>query len=85
VNQQLGEVHPLPVRQAFVVQFGAETAVGQQRFVGRVEHVVSGQVAHFATLEELLGKPSWALARSAVSNLPGTTRLVSRAARRGAR
>jgi hypothetical protein len=37
-----------------VVQFGAETEVGQQRFVGRVEHVVSGQAAHFTTLEELL-------------------------------
>jgi hypothetical protein len=44
---------PLPTHLAFVVQFGVETAVGQGRFVGRVEHVVSGEVAHFHTLDEL--------------------------------
>jgi hypothetical protein len=54
VNQQPGDRHLLPVRRAFVVQFSAATSVGQQRFVGRVEHVVSGQAAHFHTLEELL-------------------------------
>jgi len=37
-----------------VVQFRAETAVEQGRFVGRVEHVVSGQATHFDSLEELL-------------------------------
>jgi hypothetical protein len=36
-----------------VVQFAAETAVGRGRFVGRLEHVVSGQVAHFQSLDEL--------------------------------
>jgi hypothetical protein len=45
---------PLPPHGAFVVQFAAETAVGQGRFVGRIEHVVSGQVAHFQSLDELL-------------------------------
>jgi hypothetical protein len=45
---------PLPTRLAFVVQFAAETAVEQGRFVGRVEHVVSGQAQRFHTLEELL-------------------------------
>ena len=45
---------PLSPHQAFVVQFRAETEVEQGRFVGRVEHVVSGQAAHFASLEELL-------------------------------
>ena len=45
---------PLSPHRAFVVQFRAETAVEQGRFVGRVEHVVSGQAAHFASLEELL-------------------------------
>jgi len=44
---------PFPTRLAFVVQFGAETAVGQAQFSGRVEHVVSGIVAHFHTLDEL--------------------------------
>ena len=45
---------PLSPHRAFVVQFRAETDVEQGRFVGRVEHVVSGQAAHFASLEELL-------------------------------
>ena len=44
----------LPTNRAFVVQFRAETDVERGRFVGRVEHVVSGQAAHFASLEELL-------------------------------
>ena len=43
-----------PGRRAFVVQFSAATTVAPQRFVGRVEHVVSGQAAQFHTLEELL-------------------------------
>lgn len=42
-----------PTRLAFVVQFGAETAVGHAHFSGRVEHIVSGAVAHFHTLDEL--------------------------------
>jgi hypothetical protein len=37
-----------------VVQFAAETTAGHGGFIGRVEHVVSGQAAHFATLEESL-------------------------------
>ena len=45
---------PLSPHRAFVVQFRAETAVEQGRFVGRVEHVVTGQATQFASLEELL-------------------------------
>lgn len=44
----------LPVRQAFVVQFRAEMDVEQGNFVGRVEHVVSGQAALFQSVDELL-------------------------------
>jgi len=44
----------LPTDLAFVVQFAAEAAVEQGRFVGRVEHVVSGQAQRFHTLEDLL-------------------------------
>ncbi len=44
----------LSPHRAFVVQFRAETDVGQGRCTGRVEHVVSGQATHFASLEELL-------------------------------
>ena len=40
--------------RAFVVQFRAETDVEADRFEGRVEHVASGRVAHFQSLDELL-------------------------------
>lgn len=39
--------------RAFVVQFRAATALEQWHVEGRVEHVVSGQAAHFHSLEEL--------------------------------
>ena len=45
---------PLSPYRAFVVQFRAETKVARGRYAGRVEHVVSGQATHFASLEELL-------------------------------
>lgn len=43
----------LSPHRAFVVQFrmGAEP----ERFMGRVEHITSGQAARFQSLEELLG------------------------------
>ena len=44
----------LSPHRAFVVQFRAETDVKQGHYTGRVEHVVSGQAARFASLEELL-------------------------------
>lgn len=45
----------LPVEGAFVVQFSRETDANQNRFTGRVEHVVSGRSCHFQTLNECLG------------------------------
>jgi hypothetical protein len=36
------------------VQFRDETDVEAGRFVGRVEHVVSGNATHFTSLKELL-------------------------------
>ena len=45
---------PLPAHGAFVVQFGTGTDVARGQFVGRVEHVVSGQATHFLTLEACL-------------------------------
>jgi hypothetical protein len=45
---------PLPVHRAFVVQLHATAAVAQGQLTGRVEHVLSGQAAHFDTLDELL-------------------------------
>ena len=53
MKQQAAERSPLSPHRAFVVQFRAETAVEQGRFVGRVEHVVSGQATQFQSLEEL--------------------------------
>ena len=44
----------LPVHRAFVVQLQATAVVGQGQLSGRVEHVLSGQAAHFRTLDELL-------------------------------
>jgi len=36
------------------VHFRVNSDVAQGRIAGRVEHVVSGQTTHFASLEELL-------------------------------
>jgi hypothetical protein len=44
---------PFAPERAFVVQFGRETAVEVGRLVGRVEHVVSRQVARFESLDAL--------------------------------
>ena len=42
-----------PTQRAFVVQLHAETDVVQSEVRGRAEHIVSGQVTHFQTVEEL--------------------------------
>jgi hypothetical protein len=44
----------LPTDRAFVVQFRTPTARPSSGYEGRVEHLVSGQVARFHSLEELL-------------------------------
>jgi hypothetical protein len=44
----------LPTNRAFVVQFRAPPMEGPVTYDGRVEHLVSGQVARFHSLEELL-------------------------------
>lgn len=43
----------LPTNRAFLVQFRIQSS-GASPYAGRVEHVVSGQVARFHSLEELL-------------------------------
>jgi len=45
---------PLPTNRAFVVQFRAQPPGAPLSWDGRVEHIVSGQVARFHALEELL-------------------------------
>jgi hypothetical protein len=54
VNQETEHARRLPADRAFVVQFLATAAVDAGRLEGRVEHVVSGQATHFASLEDLL-------------------------------
>ena len=44
----------LPTNRAFVVQFRAQPTGASPPYEGRVEHLVSGQVARFHSLEELL-------------------------------
>ena len=39
---------------AFLIQLRQESAVEENRFTGRVEHVASGAVAHFQSADELL-------------------------------
>jgi hypothetical protein len=45
----------LPSNRVFVVQFRAQPTGVSSPYDGRVEHIVSGQVARFHSLEELLG------------------------------
>ena len=54
VPQDIEGPAPLSVHHAFVVHFRVNSDVAQGRMAGRVEHVVSGQATHFASLEELL-------------------------------
>ena len=44
----------LPTNRVFVVQFRTPPPGAPALYDGRVEHLVSGQVARFHTLEELL-------------------------------
>jgi hypothetical protein len=55
MNPSAEDTRLFPVRQAFVVQVSVEADVAQGHWVGRVEHVVSGEAWHFQTLDDLLG------------------------------
>ena len=46
--------HVLPPSHAFVVQFRAEAELDRGRYIGRVEHVVSGRAVVFRKPNELL-------------------------------
>jgi hypothetical protein len=54
MKSQLEQSPTYAPAQAFVVQFGRETALDTGRMAGRVEHVVSGKAARFQSLDELL-------------------------------
>lgn len=45
---------PLPADRAFVVQFRAPGATGGELFVGRAEHIASGDAARFRSVEDLI-------------------------------
>ena len=57
-----GSQPSLPTNRAFVVQFRVSPTGAPSCWEGRVEHVVSGQVARFRTVEELLAFMSRVLA-----------------------
>lgn len=40
--------------RAFVVQFDAEVSIKERQLAGRAEHVWTGEVTHFTSLDELL-------------------------------
>jgi hypothetical protein len=40
--------------RSFVVQFQSDANVSERRLAGRVEHVRTGDVTHFKSLDELL-------------------------------
>jgi hypothetical protein len=61
----------LPTNRVFVVQFRAQPTEASSPYDGRVEHVVSGQVERFHSLEELMGFMVGVLAEvQAQSDLP---------------
>lgn len=68
-TKERGEAPPaedrltLSPERAFVVQFRAGTQVDEGPFVGRVEHVRSGQAVRFESREELLAFIARLLAR----------------------
>jgi hypothetical protein len=55
MQPELQRTPPLSPQRAFVVQFHADTEFNAGPVSGRVEHVVSGEVAAFSSLEALLG------------------------------
>jgi hypothetical protein len=45
---------PLSPHRAFVVQLRERADVEQGQWLGRIEHVTSGQATHFQSLEEMV-------------------------------
>jgi hypothetical protein len=54
MNTPPADESPLSPQRAFVVQLRERTDVERGQWAGRVEHVTSGQAAHFESVEELL-------------------------------
>jgi len=64
MNKPLADESPLSPHRAFVVQFREHADVERGQWEGRIEHVTSGQAAHFQSLEELLAFIARVLAQS---------------------
>jgi len=64
MNKPPADESPLLPHRAFVVQLREHADVARGQWVGRVEHVTSGQAAHFQSLEELLAFMERVLAQS---------------------
>jgi hypothetical protein len=60
---------PLSVQGAFVVHCRLSSDVARGELAGRVEHIASGQLAHFTSLEELLAFIGRILASMRVARL----------------
>jgi hypothetical protein len=45
---------PLPPERAFVVQLRAQTDPARDLFIGRLEHIASGEARRFSSAAELL-------------------------------
>jgi len=54
MKADLEQKPPYTPEQAFVVQFRRDIGVDTQCLAGRVEHVVSGKVSRFQSLDELI-------------------------------
>jgi hypothetical protein len=54
MNKPPPDESPLLPHRAFVVQLRERVDVARGQWMGRVEHVTSGQATHFQSLEELL-------------------------------
>ena len=43
-----------PIRHAFVVQFASDTTLDAESMTGRIEHIVSGKVTRFESVDTML-------------------------------
>lgn len=61
---------PITIHRAFIVHFRRNSDVARSQLAGRVEHLVSGQAAHFDNLAELLAFIQRILSRQRAPPLP---------------
>jgi hypothetical protein len=53
MNTRPADESPLSPHRAFVVQLREQANVESGQWVGRIEHVTSGEATHFQSLQEL--------------------------------